>query len=101
MQAALAGPLNISLGFTSKGAELREYVESSLRAANTALAALLANHEALGNIEKAAALLIEVLCRKGRIYSCGNGGFMCDAMHFAEELTGRYRRDRAALAACH
>ena len=78
---------------------MRQHIESSLREAHTALAALLTNHEALGNIEKAAALLIDVLRRKGRIYACGNGGSMCDAMHFAEELTGRYRRDRAALGA--
>ena len=78
---------------------MRRHIESSLRDANTALAALLADHEALGNIERAAAVLIEVLSRKGRIYSCGNGGSMCDAMHFAEELTGRYRRDRIALGA--
>jgi D-sedoheptulose 7-phosphate isomerase len=31
--------------------------------------------------------------------SCGNGGSMCDAMHFAEEWTGRFRKDRAALPA--
>jgi len=78
---------------------LRQHIESSLREANTALVALLTNYEALGSIEKAAAVLIDVLCRKGRVYSCGNGGSMCDAMHFAEELTGRYRRDRAALGA--
>jgi D-sedoheptulose 7-phosphate isomerase len=78
---------------------LRLHIESSLREASDALSALLANDEALGNIEKAAAILIEVLRRKGRIYSCGNGGSMCDAMHFAEELTGRYRRDRIALGA--
>lgn len=35
----------------------------------------------------------------GKIISCGNGGSMCDAMHFAEELTGRFRNDRKALAA--
>src|ERR1700720_2308510 len=34
-----------------------------------------------------------------RAYSCGNGGSMCDAMHFAEELTGRFRRDRRPLGA--
>ena len=42
----------------------------------------------------------EATFRKGgTIYSCGNGGSMCDAMHFAEEWTGRFRRDRAALPA--
>jgi D-sedoheptulose 7-phosphate isomerase len=35
----------------------------------------------------------------GRILTCGNGGSMCDAMHFAEELSGRFRADRPALAA--
>ena len=35
----------------------------------------------------------------GRVLACGNGGSMCDAMHFAEELSGRFRRDRPALAA--
>jgi D-sedoheptulose 7-phosphate isomerase len=35
----------------------------------------------------------------GRVLSCGNGGSMCDAMHFAEELSGRFRKDRPALAA--
>ena len=35
----------------------------------------------------------------GRILSCGNGGSMCDAMHFAEELSGRFRDDRPALGA--
>jgi D-sedoheptulose 7-phosphate isomerase len=35
----------------------------------------------------------------GKILSCGNGGSMCDAMHFAEELTGKYRNDRPAIAA--
>jgi D-sedoheptulose 7-phosphate isomerase len=35
----------------------------------------------------------------GKIISCGNGGSMCDAMHFAEELTGRYRDDRKPIPA--
>lgn len=34
-----------------------------------------------------------------KLMACGNGGSMCDAMHFAEEWTGRFRRDRAALPA--
>lgn len=35
----------------------------------------------------------------GHVFSCGNGGSMCDSLHFAEELTGRYRKDRRPLAA--
>jgi D-sedoheptulose 7-phosphate isomerase len=44
-------------------------------------------------------VLVECLRGSGRILSCGNGGSMCDAMHFAEELSGRNREDRPALSA--
>ena len=43
--------------------------------------------------------LADTLQRDGLLMSCGNGGSMCDAMHFAEEWTGRFRKDRAAVAA--
>jgi D-sedoheptulose 7-phosphate isomerase len=43
--------------------------------------------------------LADTLASGGRVLTCGNGGSMCDAMHFAEELSGRYRQDRAAFAA--
>lgn len=78
---------------------MKQQIEITLREAATALDALLRNADALAAIEAAARVLIRTFERKGRVYSCGNGGSMCDAMHFAEELTGRYRRDRAALAA--
>lgn len=78
---------------------LIHHIQSSLREAQVALKNLLSDQQALGSIERAAGLLIEVFERRGHVYSCGNGGSMCDAMHFAEELTGRYRLDRAALAA--
>lgn len=50
-------------------------------------------------IEKAGMIMAESLKNGGKVISCGNGGSMCDAMHFAEELTGRYRDDRPALPA--
>lgn len=50
-------------------------------------------------IEAAGNILVNSLKKNGKIYSCGNGGSMCDAMHFAEELTGRYRENRKALPA--
>ena len=50
-------------------------------------------------IEKAGLIMVESLKKGGKIISCGNGGSMCDAMHFAEELSGRYRGDRRALPA--
>ena len=50
-------------------------------------------------VAEAGRRMVDSLCSGGRIISCGNGGSMCDAMHFAEELTGRYRDDRAPIAA--
>ncbi len=50
-------------------------------------------------IRDAAEIFIKALRAGHAIYSCGNGGSMSDAMHFAEELSGRYRDDRKALAA--
>ena len=78
---------------------LQTHIQSSLQEAHAALTALLAHPERLGQIAQAAQVLINVFETKGRVYSCGNGGSMCDAMHFAEELTGRYRLDRKALPA--
>ena len=42
--------------------------------------------------------LAGVLSAGGRVLTCGNGGSLCDAMHFAEEMSGRFRDDRPALA---
>jgi D-sedoheptulose 7-phosphate isomerase len=50
-------------------------------------------------IEAAGKIMVESLKNGGKILSCGNGGSMCDAMHFAEELTGKYRNDRPAIGA--
>lgn len=50
-------------------------------------------------IEQAATLLYKSLSEGGKVLIAGNGGSLCDAMHFAEELTGFYREKRPALAA--
>lgn len=50
-------------------------------------------------IQNAGDLMLEAIRADNKIISCGNGGSMCDAMHFAEELTGRFRGDRRALPA--
>lgn len=50
-------------------------------------------------IEQAGAIMVDSVKKGGKILSCGNGGSMCDAMHFAEELTGRYRDNRPAIGA--
>ena len=50
-------------------------------------------------IETAGEMMVTSLRNGNKIIACGNGGSMCDAMHFAEELSGRYREDRKAIAA--
>jgi D-sedoheptulose 7-phosphate isomerase len=50
-------------------------------------------------IQTAGEILVSSINQGGKIIACGNGGSMCDAMHFAEELTGRYRGDRMAIPA--
>jgi D-sedoheptulose 7-phosphate isomerase len=55
--------------------------------------------ENLRKIEHAIKMLSESIDNGNKIISCGNGGSMCDAMHFAEELSGRFRNDRKGLAA--
>lgn len=53
----------------------------------------------VASIEDAGRLLTDAFKTGNKIISCGNGGSMCDAMHFAEELSGRFRNDRPALPA--
>ena len=74
-------------------------VVETLREARSALDALIGNPPTLAAIGEAGRLLGAVFRGGGRVLSCGNGGSMCDAMHFAEELSGRFRGDRKALPA--
>ncbi len=63
------------------------------------LQSFLADPETWVRLEQAGNLLVDCLDSGGKILSCGNGGSLCDAMHFAEELTGRYHDDRKPLPA--
>lgn len=76
-----------------------EHIRNSLLEAQSALNDFINNEQTLRNIEQAAQLLVDSFEQKGKAFSCGNGGSMCDAMHFAEELTGRYRGNRPGIAA--
>ena len=67
--------------------------------AHDVLSRFLADDKNFETIEAAGKLMVAALQNGKKIISCGNGGSMCDAMHFAEELTGRYRDDRKALPA--
>ena len=76
-----------------------EIVRASLREAAEGVAALASDEERLATVARAGEALAERLAAGGKVISCGNGGSMSDAMHFAEELTGRYRDDRPPIAA--
>lgn len=67
--------------------------------AREVLNAFLSDEQNFTAIENAGKIMSESIKNGGKILSCGNGGSMCDAMHFAEELTGRYRDNRKAIPA--
>ncbi len=74
-------------------------VRSHFTEAQTVLTAFLSDESNFKNIEKAGQIMVAAIQSKGKVISCGNGGSLCDAMHFAEELSGRYRDNRKALPA--
>lgn len=76
-----------------------QHVRAALLEAREALDHLLADEAALEAVDAAGALMADTIRAGGRIFSCGNGGSLCDAMHFAEEMTGRYRKNRRPYAA--
>lgn len=78
---------------------MNKLITQSLQESQQVLADFLANPAKIESIEKAADVLVNALKKGNKILSCGNGGSHCDAMHFAEELSGRYRENRPALAA--
>ena len=79
--------------------DLTALARAEFEEARTVLDRFLADDANLQAIAAAAELMANSLNASGKILSCGNGGSLCDAQHFAEELTGRYRANRAPLAA--
>ncbi|MEX1099102.1 MAG: SIS domain-containing protein, partial [Bacteriovoracaceae bacterium] len=77
----------------------KDYIKNSLAEAQSALNKFAADEQNLALIEKAVSTMVASIQNEGRILACGNGGSMCDSMHFVEELTGRYRKDREPISA--
>ena len=77
----------------------QELIAAEFKSAADVLNQFIAEPENFAKIEKAAQWMAESVKKGNKIISCGNGGSSCDAMHFAEELTGKYREDRKAIAA--
>ncbi|KJG35399.1 phosphoheptose isomerase [Photobacterium angustum] len=72
----------------------KDLIRAELTDAADVLNRFLSDDKNLADIEAAAKLLADSFKQGGKVLSCGNGGSHCDAMHFAEELTGRYRENR-------
>ncbi|MGE0590708.1 MAG: D-sedoheptulose 7-phosphate isomerase [Cyclobacteriaceae bacterium] len=79
--------------------DIQRTIKEELTQASQVLSAFLSSESNLKAIEEAAAVMTSAMRSGCKIISCGNGGSQCDAMHFAEELSGRFRNDRKALPA--
>lgn len=77
----------------------QDIIRAELSEAATTLNTFLSDEANIQAIQRAAVLLADAFKAGGKVLSCGNGGSHCDAMHFAEELTGRYRENRPGYPA--
>lgn len=77
----------------------QQQILSELQEARDVLDKFISDENNLKLIQEAALLIANSFKQGGKVLSCGNGGSHCDAMHFAEELTGRYRENRPAYPA--
>lgn len=79
--------------------DAQEIIKDELQQASLTLNNFLQSPVALKAVEAAASKMVVAIKAGHKIIACGNGGSHCDAMHFAEELSGRFRKDRKALPA--
>jgi D-sedoheptulose 7-phosphate isomerase len=73
--------------------------QNTLNDAQQALKTFAESPSILKQLETISDEVVAVYRKGGTLFTCGNGGSHCDSMHFAEELTGRYRKDRRPLGA--
>ncbi|CAM2153196.1 D-sedoheptulose 7-phosphate isomerase [Pararobbsia alpina] len=84
---------------TNQQAELIREIRAEFETAASVLERFMNDPAQLEKIANAARLLSSAFAEGGKVLSCGNGGSHCDAMHFAEELTGRFRENRKGFPA--
>ena len=77
----------------------QEFVRQIFQESHDVLTQFMTDETKLSAISQAGTQMVEAIKNGNKIISCGNGGSMSDAMHFAEELTGRFREDRKSLPA--
>lgn len=76
-----------------------EVWQNAFKEAQETLTKFASDRKLVDNCVEFSRILLETYRCEGKVFSCGNGGSHCDAMHFAEELTGKYRKDRRPLGA--
>lgn len=81
------------------GLQATGFTRDAMRDTGARLRTLAEDETFQKTVEEAGEMIAEALRDQGTVFSCGNGGSLCDAMHFAEELSGRFREDRPPLAA--
>jgi D-sedoheptulose 7-phosphate isomerase len=84
-------------GWSLSGPDIRAALDRSLTEAHDALARFQSNPAQLANLSAISAALSACFQSGNKVLACGNGGSACDAIHFAEEFTGRFRKHRRAL----
>ncbi len=72
-------------------------IQSALLDAQDTLNRFIKNPDNIKTIAETATLIQHVIGQQGKIFTCGNGGSLCDAVHFAEECTGKFRDNRDPL----
>ncbi len=78
---------------------MKTFITSALSSAQKTLQNFLQDSTNIDSIAQAISYSVETYKAGGKLITCGNGGSLCDAAHCAEELTGRFHKDRPALAA--
>jgi D-sedoheptulose 7-phosphate isomerase len=76
-----------------------DQLKTNLKESEKILSHFLSDASTWEVIDKAGSMMVSSISSGGKIISCGNGGSMCDAIHFAEELTGRFQENRRPLPA--
>ncbi len=76
-----------------------QQIKDNLGEARKILDEFISDDQNIKNIVEAGRIMVNAVSNNKKILSCGNGGTMCDAMHFAEELTGLFREERGSIPA--
>jgi D-sedoheptulose 7-phosphate isomerase len=78
---------------------MKDFLKNARKGSLADLQSFWDSPETVASLEKALILLKSSLEKGGTVFTCGNGGSMCDAIHFAEEMLGKYDKSRRSLPA--